>query len=255
MRYAFNMVTMQREKINRLFQFPMQLDMSGYMVTNLIDRNKLISNDNQDDYDDKDNENSNKYPCSPSSDNESHLFELIGVTVHTDTAEGGHYYSFIRERVKRSNDNNFSTNSDILLDNQQQCQQHRWYLFNDAEVKQFDPSQIVNECFDGEITSKGYNQGSDRFLDFQFEKTHSAYMLFYERINTPSSPSITTNLPTLQLKDPIVYTIPKDISDWIWEDNRRFVRDRHLFDHHYFTFMWTLCHHQVPTIKQDEQQE
>ncbi|CAF3400471.1 unnamed protein product, partial [Rotaria sp. Silwood2] len=47
---------MQREKVNRLFQFPMQLDMSGYMETNLIDRNKLISNDNQDDYDDKDNE-------------------------------------------------------------------------------------------------------------------------------------------------------------------------------------------------------
>ncbi|CAF3868679.1 unnamed protein product [Rotaria sp. Silwood2] len=263
MRYTFNMVTMQREKVNTLFQFPMQLDMSGYMETNLIDRNKLISNDNQDNYEDKDIENTNKYlPFSPSSGNESHLFELIGVTVHTGTAEGGHYYSFIRERVKRPNDNNFPANADMILDNQQQCQQHRWYLFNDAEVKQFDPSQIANECFGGEITSKGYDQGSDRFLDFQFEKTHSAYMLFYERIDTPlpsSMSTTTTNIPTLQLKDPIPYTISKDISDWIWEDNRRFVRDRHLFDHHYFTFMWTLCHHQVPlntlTIKQDEQQE
>ena len=196
----------------------------------------------------------NKYtPISPPTVNESHLFELIGVTVHTGTAEGGHYYSFIRERVKRPIDNSFSTNSDLLLDNQQQ--QHRWYLFNDAEVKQFDPSQIANECFGGEITSKGYDQGSDRFLDFQFEKTHSAYMLFYERIDVPSS-----NMPpTLQLKDPIPYTIPKDISDWIWEDNQRFVRDRHLFDHHYFTFMWTLCHHQVlsntSNEKQDEQED
>ena len=133
-------------------------------------------------------------------------------------------------------------------------------MFNDAEVKQFDPSQIANECFGGEITSKGYDQGSDRFLDFQFEKTHSAYMLFYERIDTPTQP-LTTNLPILQLKDPIIYTIPKDISDWIWEDNRRFVRDRHLFDHHYFTFMWTLCHHQIPPAilpansKDSEQQQ
>src|SRR4051812_20431625 len=70
---------------------------------------------------------SNKYPpSSPSSNNESHLFELIGVTVHTGTAEGGHYYSFIRERVKRPIDNNnLLTNSDNILDNQQQSQQHR----------------------------------------------------------------------------------------------------------------------------------
>ncbi|CAF1418467.1 unnamed protein product, partial [Adineta steineri] len=259
MRYTFNMVTMQREKVNTLFQFPMQLDMSGYMETNLIDRNKLIGDDNSNNDEEKDNESSSKYPpTSPSSPNESHLFELIGVTVHTGTAEGGHYYSFIRERVKRPIDSNLSTNSDSLLDNSQQSQQHRWYLFNDAEVKQFDPSQIANECFGGEITSKGYDQGSDRFLDFQFEKTHSAYMLFYERIDTPSLSTTTSNIPTLQLKDPISYIIPKDISDWIWEDNRRFVRDRHLFDHHYFTFMWTLCHYQVPSnplvIKEGEQQ-
>ncbi len=56
MRYTFNMVTMQREKVNTLFQFPMQLDMSGYMETNLIDRNKLIGDDNQDDDEEKDNE-------------------------------------------------------------------------------------------------------------------------------------------------------------------------------------------------------
>ncbi|CAF4241140.1 unnamed protein product [Rotaria socialis] len=261
MRYTFNMVTMQREKVNTLFQFPMQLDMSGYMETNLIDKNKLIGDGNPEHDEEKDSESTSKYPpASPSSGNDSHLFELIGVTVHTGTAEGGHYYSFIRERVKRSTDNNnFSSNSDLLLDNQQQCQQHRWYLFNDAEVKQFDPSQIANECFGGEITSKGYDQGSDRFLDFQFEKTHSAYMLFYERIDTPSTITTTSNIPTLQLKDSIPYAIPKDISDWIWEDNRRFVRDRHLFDHHYFTFMWTLCHHPAPVntlvIKQDDQQE
>ena len=185
---------------------------------------------------------------------------MIGVTVHTGTAEGGHYYSFIRERVKRSTDVNNPTES--LLDHTQSSSQHRWYLFNDAEVKQFDPSQIGNECFGGEITSKGYDQGSDRFLDFQFEKTHSAYMLFYERIDSPSSSSsmiTTSSIPTLQLKDPIPYGIPKDISDWIWEDNRRFVRDRHLFDHHYFSFMWTLCHHQVlihpPAIKDSNPQE
>ena len=47
MRYTFNMITMQREKVNTLFQFPMQLDMSGYMETNLIDKNKLTNDDEE----------------------------------------------------------------------------------------------------------------------------------------------------------------------------------------------------------------
>lgn len=29
-------------------------------------------------------------------------YELIGVTVHTGTADGGHYYSFIRDRLSRN---------------------------------------------------------------------------------------------------------------------------------------------------------
>lgn len=29
-------------------------------------------------------------------------YELIGVTVHTGTADGGHYYSFIRDRLNRN---------------------------------------------------------------------------------------------------------------------------------------------------------
>lgn len=58
----------------------------------------------------------------------------MGVTVHTGTADGGHYYSFIKERNKSA------------------MQHDRWFLFNDAEVKPFDPSQIAAECFGGEMT-------------------------------------------------------------------------------------------------------
>ena len=61
-------------------------------------------------------------------------YELVGVTVHTGTADGGHYDSFIKERNERSN------------------HKDRWFLFNDAEVKPFDPAQIAAECFGGEMT-------------------------------------------------------------------------------------------------------
>ena len=36
------------------------------------------------------------------SDNDCCQYELIGVTVHTGTADGGHYYSFIRDRLNKN---------------------------------------------------------------------------------------------------------------------------------------------------------
>ena len=43
MRYTFNMVTMMKEKVNSHFSFPLRLDMSGYMESNLISSDKLPS--------------------------------------------------------------------------------------------------------------------------------------------------------------------------------------------------------------------
>ena len=84
---------------------------------------------------------------------EGYEYELIGVTVHTGTADGGHYYSFIRDRLNKNEQGH-----------------DRWYLFNDAEVKPFDPCQIASECFGGEMTSKTYDSVTDKFMDFSFEK-------------------------------------------------------------------------------------
>lgn len=144
MRYTFNMVTMQKEKVNTHFSFPLQLNMSGYMEKNLIKNNSSENSSN--DYSDEEIE---------------FMYELIGVTVHTGTADGGHYYSFISEN---------------------ESEKAKWYLFNDAEVKPFDAeSQLASECFGGEATSKTYDSQSDKFMDLSFEKTNSAYMLFYEK--------------------------------------------------------------------------
>lgn len=66
-------------------------------------------------------------------DDDNYEYELIGVTVHTGTADGGHYYSFIRDRSHTP-------------------KRDKWFFFNDAEVKPFDPNQIPAECFGGEMT-------------------------------------------------------------------------------------------------------
>ena len=69
----------------------------------------------------------------------SSQYDLIGVTVHTGTADGGHYYSFIRDRTAAANNS--------------------WLFFNDAEVKPFDPSQLAGECFGGEMTVRLNQRG------------------------------------------------------------------------------------------------
>lgn len=185
------MITMQKEKVNTHFSFPMKLDMSAFVEKTLMPqqyndnkknkkmRKKTISENENKPNDDStskcsSDENSETKPDDTNSigdpDDEDDEFaehfeyKLIGVTVHTGTADGGHYYSFIKERS-----NPMSTHPD------------RWFLFNDAEVKQFDPSQIEAECFGGEMTSKTYDSVTEKYLDFSFEKTNSAYMLFYER--------------------------------------------------------------------------
>ncbi len=130
------MVTMTKENVNTHFSFPLQLDMAPYLEKNLINAK------------DKDTDDSNanvRYDESMIDDNSipqdsSTEYELIGVTVHTGTADGGHYYSFIREREAPGS------------------AKDKWYLFNDAEVKPFDKTQLPAECFGGEMTSKTYDQ-------------------------------------------------------------------------------------------------
>ena len=142
MRYTFNMVTMMKEKVNTHFSFPLRLDMSQYMEVNLMGPDKL-----------QDDDEKNGSNFTEDSESECYEYELIGVTVHTGTADGGHYYSFIRDRINQSKNG-----------------QDKWYLFNDAEVKPFDPSQIAAECFGGEMTSKTYDSVTDKFMDFSLRR-------------------------------------------------------------------------------------
>ena len=109
----------------------------------------------------------------------SYEYELIGVTVHTGTADGGHYYAFIRDKSGTNGSSVGGSKSNVG----HTSNNDKWYSFNDAEVKQFDPSQLASECFGGEMNSRTYDQVTDKFMDLSIEKTNSAYMLFYERVN------------------------------------------------------------------------
>ena len=126
-------MTGMRSKINDAFEFPEQIDMAPYHVDYLKDPGESASTD---------------------------LFNLVGVLVHSGTAESGHYYSYIQERPSAS------------------ASGKTWVEFNDVDVMPFDSSQIPDQCFGGLAESSGY---STRYL-----KSWNAYMLFYERCDPTS---------------------------------------------------------------------
>ncbi|XP_012941309.1 ubiquitin carboxyl-terminal hydrolase 34 [Aplysia californica] len=208
LRYSFNMLTMMKEKVNTHFSFPDALDMSRYMEHNLIGKDKI-----------KDAEGE----AAASPEEQSYEYRLIGVTVHVGSAEGGHYYNLIKD-----------------------TQSNKWYHFNDADVKPFDPSNIPHEAFGGEMNfpllqGKHYDTVSDKYLDFPIEKTNSAYMLFYERV----SPNM------IQDTQEFNFELSPDLAAWIWNDNTQFLKDRSIFDRMYFDHMWQMCSHLPSTLTVD----
>ncbi|KAL7823498.1 hypothetical protein V8C26DRAFT_386717 [Trichoderma gracile] len=131
-RFDFNIRTQQRCKVNDHFVFPPSINMRPYTIDYLSD---------------------------PTNETESpDVFELVGVLVHSGTAESGHYYSYIRERTSTTD-----------------CPS--WVEFNDDTVTPWDPRQMAASTFGGPI-----QQSSPHFSDRQpTDKTYSAYMLFYQR--------------------------------------------------------------------------
>ena len=117
---------MTRCKVNDEFQFPEWIDMAPYTVDHLSQPDQPINSD---------------------------LFDLVGVLVHSGTAESGHYYSYIRERPSS------------------RATKDSWVQFNDSEVNVFDHSRINDCCFGGQDFSSALH----------FSKAYNAYMLFYQR--------------------------------------------------------------------------
>lgn len=360
MRYTFNMATMTKEKVNTHFSFPLRLDMADYLEENLMSKTQQSGSSSAstsspctsppkedescrnsqkqagDGCDSSKRPKENSSSCSTSSsttrsrcdslngagdDQDSDtMYELIGVTVHTGNADGGHYYCFIRDCEDQLSD------------------KPRWYLFNDAEVKPFDDGMLGTECFGGELTTKSYDAINDRFMDFSIEKTNSAYMLFYKRVdykyrsksvalrylesdternqpvvdhfnlmgertqpqdcptgvlgesdrsvsplsrmdvdqegedNGQSNPNATdinasdqihtnkrhqlnieevdfSKLCEMTYND---FKLPRHLANWIWNDNFKFARDKYIFEHNYFSFMWQICANIMRTLNQQQ---
>ncbi|KAL8766168.1 MAG: hypothetical protein Q9209_006973 [Squamulea sp. 1 TL-2023] len=169
-RFDYDVMTGIRHKINDRFEFPENIDMAPYSVGYLQDPEQPLSPDK---------------------------FELVGILVHTGTAESGHYYSFIRERPAKHEPG------------------ASWVEFNDADVTPFNPLHIPDLCFGGFTEPTGYTATT-------YSKNWNAYMLFYKRAcasdtNPQQEQPLALGLSTRK-------TLSRDLSMQIMVDNEKFLR-------------------------------
>ncbi|CAD8125234.1 unnamed protein product [Paramecium sonneborni] len=123
-RFEFDINTNTRSKINDYCEFPLEINMFKWTRDNIVEHKQL---DNFQEY----------------------QYMLKGVLVHTGCAEGGHYFSYIKDN------------------------QNLWFEFNDKLILPFDILNLNEQCFGG-------NSNKDNQWGMQNSK--NAYMLFYEKV-------------------------------------------------------------------------
>jgi len=192
-RFDYDVGSGLRSKINDRFEFPSEIDMAPYHVDTLKDP---------------------KHPSTPD------VFELVGVLVHSGTAESGHYYSYIRERPVTPS------------------QSRTWVEYNDADLTRFDPSNIPDQCFGGEVEQP----------PFKYHKQWNAYCLFYQRRE-----SILADLRAYQpsiVGMPVKTELATDLYNRIATNNEIFIRKYCLLDPAHASFAKSLLE-QLRYFKKD----
>ncbi|CAD8183529.1 unnamed protein product [Paramecium pentaurelia] len=122
-RFEFDYNTMLRIKINDYFEFPQEINMFKWTRDHIVENMEI-------------------------QDQSDYIYILKGVLVHVGGAEGGHYYSFIRDVDK-------------------------WYEFNDKVICPFKIENLKTECFGG---------GNNNLSEWGMSNSKNAYILFYEKV-------------------------------------------------------------------------
>ena len=160
-RFAFDYDTMRKEKVNDYCEFPMTLDMYNYTTVGLAESDENNNTVNENDIDEEEKKRIEELKEMKKNRPESYYkYELSGILVHRGSSESGHYYSFIKERSSSS----------------------KWLEFNDKEVREFNVESIAEECFGGTEKITKIDPITRREKEEEVEKTRSAYMLIYDRI-------------------------------------------------------------------------
>ncbi|RLN94677.1 hypothetical protein BBJ28_00007697 [Nothophytophthora sp. Chile5] len=201
-RFEFDFYSMEKMKLNDFLEFPTELDMYPYTSEALKAADGTEAS-------------ANGY---------SIMYDLVGVVVHSGTADMGHYYSFIKDRRSSS-------------------EAHRWLEFNDEVVREFDGETMADECFGGEEVVQKWEAAQRSCVSTVQMKRRSAYMLIYEqRVDTTaasSQESEATKASEVTRQSADVQALVGQII----QDNARFENVVAAFDSTYEHFVHALVDH------------
>ncbi|KAL3923845.1 MAG: hypothetical protein SGILL_001411 [Bacillariaceae sp.] len=159
-RFDLDYTTFETVKLNSRCEFGQSLNMKRYTLEGVEAMEQAErENEDTDDMEIGSEENAMKHLR-----DEDYEYKLAGVLVHAGVAQGGHYYSFIKDR---SDD--------------------KWYRFDDEDITPFDPSSIENECFGGKI-KKDTKWPNGQIHSVESEQYANALMLFYEKVKPKELP-------------------------------------------------------------------
>ena len=102
-------------------------------------------------------------------DVEDYDYELQGVLVHAGVAQGGHYYSYVRDTTSDTN---------------------KWYKFDDEDVSPFNSESIPANCFGGPPSANLSSHHSHNQSMNEEDRISNALMLFYNKVKKPSQVSV-----------------------------------------------------------------
>ena len=203
-RFEFDLELMRKVKVNDYVEFPMELNMRRYTKVGL------------EGLEEQDGREEGYYD-----------YELQGVLIHQGTSDSGHYYSIAKERGG----------------------EEQWFMFNDVSVQPFNPAEISTQCFGGKKPTQRYDHQGQRMVTLSVDKTYSAYMLIYERkvrvfdegvqVEGKKAEDDAKNQwhPPYGGVESASELVPKGIFENIWEENKQFLKDKHLFSNDFGDFL------------------
>lgn len=169
-RIVFNFDTFRNDKINSMFKFPPILDLKPYSYYDVMGREDRLpkKGDNEGAEEEEPTEQKEDEDFVHPEEEDCFEYKLVGVNMHSGSANAGHYWSYIN--TNRANDED-DTNPNWL-----KTSDDPWMEFNDSRVSDFQYSKLEEESFGEETTGNAYSAWS-----FGGSYGKSAYMLFYER--------------------------------------------------------------------------
>ena len=190
-RFEFDLDYLSRLKLNDYIEFPHELDLKKYTKEYLEFKEGRGAE-------------------SAIREDAYYQYNLVGIVCHMGSAEVGHYYSFIRDRVTG-----------------------KWFEFNDIRVDDFSTSSIPQKCFGGWETVNQWDNNQKKYVSQVVQKSDNAYLLFYERGKTQKA------TPEQPVTNP-ASVVPQDLFEQIWKDNLVFMKEKQIFHRTYFDFIWRL---------------